>query len=268
MIDGVAAELRRLLAELPVGLLTKARDQVQTSYLRWHETTRGSGRQERLDALTEMRLARAGLDEALQRLRKAGENIAAYASRIEGRTAAPQSGSPHRPDVGTSGSATTEPAGADVPDDRAGSPPSPAVPADFDPLPYLPPPAPRRTRGGPYTKTRGCWVDGDRVEELVSGEHDRYSRRVNQHAQRIGLVGPGEGLQTAGDVELRFAMRMRDERISSAVILLNRAPCEGRYGCDDLLSRFLPPDATLTVYWSSPGTSTPQHRTYRGGEQK
>ncbi|GIG89129.1 DddA-like double-stranded DNA deaminase toxin [Plantactinospora endophytica] len=242
MIGAITSELRRALATLPVKALLGLRQEIQTSYLRWHRTTRGSARQEPLDALTEMRLARRLVDEAIQRLRAAGEGIETYASRIDGAPAQPPAAQPDHSSA-------------------SGSSHSQAGPPDFDPVPYLPPAAPPRTRGGTYTKTRGNYVRGNRVEELVSGEHDHYSAQVNQHARRLGLVE----LQTAGDVELRFAMRMREEKMGSATILLNRAPCKGRLGCDSLLSRFLPPRATLTVYWPDPET-TYRHKTYRGGE--
>ncbi|GAA3752173.1 hypothetical protein GCM10022225_40690 [Plantactinospora mayteni] len=246
MIGAIMSELRRALAALPIRTLVGVRQEIQTSYLRWHRTTRGSARQEPLDALTEMRLARRLVDEAIQRLRAAGEGIETYASRIDGRPAQPlPAQTDHR-----SASSSSHP---------------PADPPGFDPVPYLPPAAPPRTRGGTYTKTRGNYVRGNRVEELVSGEHDDYSTQVDQHARRLGLVESGEGLRTAGDVELRFAMRMHEEKIDSATILLNRAPCKGRLGCDSLLSRFLPPRATLTVYWPDPET-TYRYKTYRGVE--
>ncbi|WP_422772459.1 DddA-like double-stranded DNA deaminase toxin [Plantactinospora sp. WMMC1484] len=239
MIGAVAGELRRVLAALPIRALVGARQEIQSSYLRWHRATRGSARQDPLDALTEMRVARGLVDEAVARLQKAREGIGAYASHIEGVAARP----PPVPDTGS-----------------VHSPPSMA----FDPTPHLPPPAPPRTPGD-RTKTRGNYVRGDRVEELVSGEHDRFSAQVNQHARRLGLVGPDGGLRAAADVELRFAMRMREEDIRSAIILINREPCKGRYGCDDLLERFLPPGATLTVYWSDREAGWRQ-KTYRGGE--
>jgi hypothetical protein len=55
-------------------------------------------------------------------------------------------------------------------------------------------------------------------------------------------------MTTAADVELKFAMRMHREGIRHAEIILNNRPCEGPLSCDELLGRFLPDGASLTVY--------------------
>jgi hypothetical protein len=54
---------------------------------------------------------------------------------------------------------------------------------------------------------------------------------------------------------------MREDKIQEATIVIDRPPCAGVLGCDELLSRFLPPDAVLTVYWPEGS------KTYRGGHQ-
>ncbi|MGW0432339.1 DddA-like double-stranded DNA deaminase toxin [Micromonospora sp. NPDC003197] len=75
------------------------------------------------------------------------------------------------------------------------------------------------------------------------------------------VVRDGNVLSSAADVELKFAMRMREDKIQEAKIVIDRRPCAGVLGCDELLSRFLPPDAVLTVYWPE------GNRTYRGGHR-
>jgi len=164
-------------------------------------------------------------------------------------------------DASTSGSAlppadTGPPGGASLPKDPAG----------FDPERYLARMPRFDPDSGTRPKTHGRWTDHTgTTHDLLSGRHDGYHTKVDQHAVAIGLIPAGTGLARSGDIELRFAIRMREtwQRTGSPPrekIVINNpnGPCEGDLGCDTLLPRFLPPGAELTVHW--PGGT----KTYRG----
>lgn len=114
----------------------------------------------------------------------------------------------------------------------------------------------RRDTPGYRDKTRGLWQDdGGELHPLTSGERDE-DREPDQdfedalaHARKLGLVSSKDILGAASHVELKFAMRMRRQGIMNAVIAVNKKPCSGRHdrSCDELLERFLPPGAKLTI---------------------
>jgi hypothetical protein len=96
-------------------------------------------------------------------------------------------------------------------------------------------------------KTEGAWQDENGVvHKLISGRHEDFEAALS-HAKRLGLIPEHGTLATAADVELKFAMKMRREGITQAVIAVNKRPCPGRLGCNQLLKRFLPPGAELIV---------------------
>lgn len=118
---------------------------------------------------------------------------------------------------------------------------------------------------GPREKTRGVWVDEEGEKHpLISGEHEAWYERANEHAKNVGLIPEGRrALAVASHVEVKFAMRMRANNIRKATIVVNKSPCEGLYGCHERLWEFLPGDAELTVY----GPDGFRH-TYRGRRKK
>lgn len=109
-------------------------------------------------------------------------------------------------------------------------------------------------------KTRGIWVDDHGNDnDLVSGNDD-YQRQADELAARKGLSRPSPAkLAVTSHVEIKFAMMMRQRGMKNATIVINKQPCTGGTGCDDLLPHFLPDGGTLTVY-APDGFK----RTYRG----
>ena len=98
-------------------------------------------------------------------------------------------------------------------------------------------------------KTRGKWInhEGDE-EDLASGEHDEYFEKVNKFLKDNNL-GPSKGeIMSPTHVETKFAMRMRLSGLKQETIVVNKFPCEGKWGCETLLGYILPPGATLTVF--------------------
>lgn len=162
-------------------------------------------------------------------------------------------------DGGAGRTSTPEPPSSDL---RQTDPPV------FDPRPALED-MPVFVRGRQQSKTHGRWVDAHgTVHKLLSGEHDGQHAAVTLRAIDLGLIPSRGRLARAGDVELKFALGMRQrwektQTVSHETIVINnpKGPCPGPLGCDGLLSRYLPPGATLTVWW--PGDNSP-HKTYRG----
>jgi hypothetical protein len=145
----------------------------------------------------------------------------------------------NKPDKSTDASDKTHPAD--------GSPPPRISDADarrlFRKLPV------REKSGLSRPKTRGKWVDYDGAEEdLASGEHDEYFEKVKEFLKENNL-GPTKGeIMSPTHVETKFAMRMRLNGLRHETIVVNKFPCEGKWGCETLLGYILPPGTTLTVF--------------------
>jgi hypothetical protein len=100
--------------------------------------------------------------------------------------------------------------------------------------------------------------DAERVWEGMSGK-EGPAERVGWQALRL----PDHRVLAIKHVEAHAAAVMREQEMEEAVLYLSRRPCPydrlpdgtedydataGRFSCDRLLSRMLPPDAKLTVY--------------------
>jgi hypothetical protein len=98
-------------------------------------------------------------------------------------------------------------------------------------------------------KTRGLWVDRDGNEEqLVSGEHDEWFQKVTDFLRERGIPPKPGDIMSPSHVELKFAMRMRLRGMQHETIAVNKLPCKGRFGCEELLRDVLPDGSTLTVF--------------------
>ena len=97
----------------------------------------------------------------------------------------------------------------------------------------------------PKDKTRGVWVDdADRRHEWISG-FDEYRKQADDLAVELGLGR----LWTTSHVEIKFAMFMRERGLTRARLILNNIPCDDEeFSCENLLKKFLPPGAKLTIY--------------------
>lgn len=96
-------------------------------------------------------------------------------------------------------------------------------------------------------KTRGIWLDAAGTEhDLVSGV-DQYTAE----AKRLVISGeidvPRRAVILASHVEVKFAMRMREDNLMDETIVINNLVCDGPYSCDEHLEKFLPVGAKLTV---------------------
>ena len=99
-------------------------------------------------------------------------------------------------------------------------------------------------------KTRGTWIDenGDK-EDLVSGEHDEWFQKVTDFLRERGIPPRDDaGIMSPSHVETKFAMRMRTRGLKHETIVVNKLPCKGQFGCEELLRDILPPGSTLTVF--------------------
>ncbi|MCP3804725.1 hypothetical protein NLX83_36215 [Allokutzneria sp. A3M-2-11 16] len=87
--------------------------------------------------------------------------------------------------------------------------------------------------------------------QLSSGKNDVWFTRTQAFARERGIAPPVGIWDMAKHVELKFAVRMRDQALRNEVIVIDRDPCEpvvpGGPSCATLLPEFLPPGARLTV---------------------
>lgn len=105
-------------------------------------------------------------------------------------------------------------------------------------------------------KTRGIWKDADGNEHsLASGQRladgegdDPYYQRVVDYMRDHRIGRHDADPMVASHVEAKFALFMRERGLLHETIVVNKLPCPGRYGCDTLLNRFVPPGGTLTVF--------------------
>lgn len=105
-------------------------------------------------------------------------------------------------------------------------------------------------------KTRGIWKDADGNEhDLASGKRlgenegdDPYYRQVMDFMRENKIGRQDADPMVASHVEAKFAMFMRERGLMHETIVVNKQPCPGRYGCDELLNRFVPPGGSLTIF--------------------
>jgi hypothetical protein len=105
-------------------------------------------------------------------------------------------------------------------------------------------------------KTRGIWKDADGNEhDLASGKRlgenegdDPYYHQVIDFMRENNIGRQDADPMVASHVEAKFAMFMRERGLMHETIMVNKLPCPGRYGCDELLNRFVPPGGSLTVF--------------------
>lgn len=105
-------------------------------------------------------------------------------------------------------------------------------------------------------KTRGIWKDADGNEhDLASGQRrgdregeDAYYRQVVDFMREHKIGRQDADPMVASHVEAKFALFMRERGLKHETIVVNKTPCDGDFGCDTLLDRFLPPGGTLTVF--------------------
>ncbi|MBB6036922.1 DddA-like double-stranded DNA deaminase toxin [Phytomonospora endophytica] len=187
------------------------------------------------------------IDRALRELDGAARDVNAYAVQVGG------SG-----DFAPGGTAGILPGQAIAPALRPGAPTGRAAPAEWiERLPVW------EKRRHARMRTRGLRiVDGFAVSDLCSGG-DEYTDKVDHHWKSVRRPGEPPVLTVSKDIELKYAMRMRDSGLTDEIIVINKpdGPCAEEYGCDSLLSRFLPPGSSLTVCWPN-GES----RTYKATE--
>ncbi|MFD7161480.1 DddA-like double-stranded DNA deaminase toxin [Kribbella sp. NPDC059898] len=105
-------------------------------------------------------------------------------------------------------------------------------------------------------KTRGIWKDADDKEHpLTSGRRnsdssgdDPYYQQVKEFMREHRIGRQDADPMVASHVEAKFALFMRERGLMHETIVVNKVPCPGRFGCDQLLKLFLPPGGTLTIF--------------------
>jgi len=105
-------------------------------------------------------------------------------------------------------------------------------------------------------KTRGIWKDADGKEHpLISGRlgsdgqaDDPYYQQVVDFMRQHRIGRQDADPMVASHVEVKFALFMRERGLKHETIVVNKIPCDGDFGCDTLLDKFVPPGGTLTVF--------------------
>ncbi|GAA0947840.1 hypothetical protein GCM10009554_44880 [Kribbella koreensis] len=120
----------------------------------------------------------------------------------------------------------------------------------------------RVERRGHREKTSGLWRDPDGNEQPLLSGIDRHREMADRLALDKTLGDPPHTLAITSHVEIKFALMMRERGLTDETIVVNKRPCDGDLGCDQMLSRFLPAGGSLTVYGPA-GFK----RTYRSTEQ-
>lgn len=70
----------------------------------------------------------------------------------------------------------------------------------------------------------------------------------------------------ASHVESKFAMFMRLHGRNHETIVVNQDPCRGRWGCEELIGRILPPGSSLTIFGPNNFKQTYPKPPLRGSE--
>ncbi|MGW4829505.1 DddA-like double-stranded DNA deaminase toxin [Amycolatopsis japonica] len=182
--------------------------------------------------------------------------------------------SAYRDSIGASGaSANTEVTGQKREDGARGRPGVHTTTAQEKPDPVsqdrvdeLRQDLPPRVEPGEGQKTHGQWVTDSGEEEaghIVSGRDDMEAAAVqffkDQGARRMP--------STTADVEVKLAVHMQNEGITSATVAVNNEVCKGPFGCETLVPKILPQGSALTVYGTTPD-GQPIGTTYLGQRKK
>ncbi|GAA2790557.1 DddA-like double-stranded DNA deaminase toxin [Kribbella solani] len=106
----------------------------------------------------------------------------------------------------------------------------------------------RLDQPGHREKTRGLWRNEDGMEdEWVSG-FDEWRDKADRFAVAEKIGNAPHLLQITSHVEIKFAMFMRERGLRRATLVVNKRPCPGEAGCDEMLKDFLPKGAKLTIF--------------------
>jgi hypothetical protein len=120
--------------------------------------------------------------------------------------------------------------------------------------------------GGKGPTTGEFFASGDYDGVTIrSGRGNGYSANPADYGLPVELNTRGKpNLYYVQDhVEAKAALRMRQNSIMDADLVVNNAPCTGPASCDKLLPQMLPKDATLRVHIFESGAFV-ETRTYRG----
>jgi hypothetical protein len=191
--------------------------------------------------------ARAWAEQMVSGARAAGPRATRGGQRPDTPSGGPAIGEGPREKDGTkpADDKSSRPAVGDDSADRDGTSPEVSDDDARDMLKKLPV---RRDQPGHREKTRGLWRDTDGAErEWISG-FDDWRDKADRFAVAEKLGDAPHLLQITSHVEIKFAMFMREKGLRRASLVVNKPPCLGESGCDEMLKDFLPKGSKLTVY--------------------
>jgi hypothetical protein len=107
--------------------------------------------------------------------------------------------------------------------------------------------------------TVGLAYDENGTEHRYDSRKDATANRVNEILRDLGVLLPRAQANAANHVEMKVAADMRDGDEEDIVLVINNqnGPCpvgdSQPFACQTLVPKVLPEDATLTVWWRTPG---------------
>lgn len=214
----VAARLRHVAEQLPIPQIGEASDHAEAAAAILAETFAGTSQPEFAEATNTFSCAHREAQNLLQQFMALRDRILTLADRLAGE-AAPV------------------------------SPPSPLPPSDrIDQI--------RRSlpAGVEKAQTQGRWLGpGHDVTVVRSGDGDEWFDKAEAFARTMP-PHRRRAIRLARHVEVKLAMRMREEGRRHETVVIDRKVCGRRpydrtapLTCDKMLKFFLPPGATLTI---------------------
>ncbi|WP_424183284.1 DddA-like double-stranded DNA deaminase toxin [Actinokineospora sp. G85] len=217
--------MRAALDQLPGTALARARARLSDARQSLHQATAGSRQPEVIQAVEQRDRTLQDLATVVALLDRARDLMGAYLDRVTG-------GSP--------------------PLDRG--PNSDRVEQI---LRELPPQVPTPNPSGKKTHGR---VLGEDDAEVITNGRDADARQVAEILRSRGVTR-GPQLRVIEHVEMKIGFRMIRGQLRHTEIVINNLPCEGPFGCDQLLPILLPAGYSMTVH--GPG----YNETFHGGKK-
>jgi SCP1.201-like deaminase len=221
-IAEVAAALRRIAEMLPLALLDKADDNMRDAASLMVEVGQGSSRHELADTTAAYAWAQGEIQELSRKVLSARAVLLTLADRLDSHTGS--TGTPRR--SGTR--------------DQPGKP----RPTRDQRIKRARQSLPDGVRG---TQTQGRWLGpGDDTTVVRSGHGDQWHDQVKDFVAELPRQHRA-AMRLATHIEIKFAMRMREEGLTDETIVIDREVCgrreddqDDRWTCDRFLPWFLP----------------------------
>lgn len=229
-ITDVVAQVRAAAQQVPVETVARVVDATEETAAAMAELGDGTSNPELADAVALYAQAHRQAADALALCLQARRAMLAIADRLQGDTG---TATVPRPQGASVTQAPRQPSGRDERIEQARR--------------SLPP-------GMAGTQAQGRWLGpGTDVTVVRSGKGDQWYDKAKAFAAGFSWQFRA-AVDLASHVEVKLAMRMREESRNHETVVIDRTVCGRRpfdrndpFTCDKMLKWFLPPGATLTV---------------------